>query len=124
MNKEQTSLHIPNYLKEGDKIGLISTARKISRDELQEAIKCIESWGLEVVLGENLFNNYHQFSGQDDERTKDLQSMLDNQDIKYNQPKFEQGGIIVASNNRLNHKKLCDYLKEIVIENNLYPLNF
>ena len=82
MNKEQTSLHIPTYLKEGDKIGLISTARKISRDELQEAIKCIESWGLEVVLGENLFNNYHQFSGQDDERTKDLQSMLDNQDIK------------------------------------------
>ena len=61
---------------------MISTARKISRDELQEAIECIENWGLEVVLGENLFNNYHQFSGQDDERTKDLQSMLDNQDIK------------------------------------------
>ena len=62
MNKKQTSLRIPAYLKEGDKIGLISTARKISRDELQEAIECIKSWGLEVVLGENLFNNYHQFS--------------------------------------------------------------
>ena len=48
MNKEQTSLHIPTYLKEGDKIGLISTARKISRDELQEAIECIESWGLKL----------------------------------------------------------------------------
>tara|TARA_B100001057_G_scaffold485604_1_gene565534 strand:- start:373 stop:1296 length:924 start_codon:yes stop_codon:yes gene_type:complete len=82
MNKKQTSLSIPAYLKEGDKIGLISTARKISVDELQEAIKCIKSWGLNVVLGENLFNNYHQFSGQDDERTKDLQSMLNNQDIK------------------------------------------
>ena len=77
MNKEQTSLHIPTYLKEGNKIGLISTARKISRNELQEAIECIESWGLEVVLAENLFNSYHQFSGQDNERTKDLQSMLD-----------------------------------------------
>ncbi len=54
MNKEQTSLHIPTYLKEGDKIGLISTARKISRDELQEAIKCIESWGLEVVLEKSI----------------------------------------------------------------------
>ncbi|MEC8273968.1 MAG: LD-carboxypeptidase, partial [Bacteroidota bacterium] len=53
-----------------------------SRDELQEAIECIESWRLKVVLAENLFNNYHQFSGKDDERTKDLQSMLDNQDIK------------------------------------------
>ncbi len=82
MNKKQTSLRIPAYLKEGDKIGLISTARKISRDELQEAIECIKSWGLEVVLGENLFNNYHQFSGHDDERSKDLQSMLNNEDIK------------------------------------------
>lgn len=82
MNKGQTSLHIPTYLKKGDKIGLISTARKISRDELREAVESIESWGLEIVLGENLFNNYHQFSGQDDERIKDLQSMLDNQDIR------------------------------------------
>ena len=36
MNKEQTSLHIPPYLKKGDKIGLISTARKISRDEFSQ----------------------------------------------------------------------------------------
>ena len=82
MNKEQTSLHIPTYLKEGDKIGLISTARKISRDELQEAIECIESWGLNVVLGKHLFNSHHQFSGKDDERTKDLQNMLDNPEVK------------------------------------------
>jgi muramoyltetrapeptide carboxypeptidase len=82
MNKEQTSLHIPPYLKQGDKIALISTARKISRNELQEAIECIESWGLEVILGENLFNNHHQFSGKDDERTKDLQSMLDKPEVK------------------------------------------
>ena len=38
MNKKQTSFHIPNYLKEGDKIALISTARKISFNELQSAI--------------------------------------------------------------------------------------
>ena len=82
MNKEQTSLHIPTYLKEGDKIGLISTARKISRDELQEAIECIESWRLNVVLGKHLFNSHHQFSGKDDERTKDLQNMLDNPEVK------------------------------------------
>ena len=82
MNKEQTSLHIPTYLKEGNKIGLISTARKISKNELQGAIESIKSWGLEVVLGQNLFNNYHQFSGRDDERAKDLQAMLDNPEVK------------------------------------------
>ena len=82
MNKEQTSLHIPPYLKEGDKIALISTARKISSDELQTAIECIKSWDLDVVLGKHLFNSHHQFSGKDDERTKDLQSMLDNPEVK------------------------------------------
>ena len=82
MNKKQTSFHIPNYLKEGDKIALISTARKISSNELQAAIECIESWGLDVVLGKYLFNSHHQFSGKDDERTRDLQSMLDNPEVK------------------------------------------
>ena len=82
MIKKQTKTHTPPYLKEGHKIGLISTARKISREELKEAVEHIESWGLDVVLGEYLFNSHHQFSGQDDERTKDLQSMLDNPNIK------------------------------------------
>ena len=82
MNKEQTSIQIPPYLKKGDKIALISTARKIRSDELRLAIEYIESWGLEVVLGKNLFNNYHQFSAKDDERSKDLQSMLDNPEVK------------------------------------------
>ena len=49
---------------------------------------------------------------------------LENQNIKYNQPKFEQGGIIVASSNKVNHKNLCDFLKKIIRENNLYPLDF
>ena len=82
MNKEETGIQIPPYLKKGDKIGLISTARKISRDELQQGIELIESWGLEIVLGKHLFNSHHQFSGKDDERTKDLQTMLDNPDVK------------------------------------------
>ena len=82
MNKEETSIQIPPYLKEGDKIGLISTARKISKDELHQGIKLIESWGLEIVLGEHLFNSHHQFSAKDDERTEDLQRMLDNPNVK------------------------------------------
>ena len=46
MNKEQSSKHIPPYLKKGDKVGLISTARKISLEELKPGIACIE--GLKV----------------------------------------------------------------------------
>lgn len=82
MNKEQYNILTPPYLKQGDKIGLISTARKISKEELQVAIEHIESWGLKIKFGKNLFNSYHQFSANDNRRTKDLQTMLDDDNIK------------------------------------------
>ena len=82
MNKEQYNILTPPYLRQGDKIGLISTARKISKEELQVAIEHIESWGLKIKFGKNLFNSYHQFSANDNKRTKDLQTMLDDDNIK------------------------------------------
>ena len=45
----------PQALKTGDKVSIISTARKISLEEVQPAINLLTDWGLEVVLGENLF---------------------------------------------------------------------
>ena len=47
---------------------------------------------------------------------------LDNKELVYNQPKFEQQGIIVASNNRLNHEKVCLKIKEIILRNKIYNL--
>ena len=43
-------------------------------------------------------------------------------DLEYGNLNFEQGGIIVASNNKLMHKKVCYEIKKIIKENNLYPL--
>ena len=73
---------IPPKLKVGGKIGIISTARKISLQELTPAITILESWGLEVVLGKNIFEEDNQFAGTIEQRTADLQSMTDNEDIK------------------------------------------
>lgn len=72
----------PPYLKPGDKIGIVSTARKISREELQPAVECFEKEGFEIVFGKNLFKELSQFSGTDDERAEDFQLMMDNPDIK------------------------------------------
>jgi len=72
----------PEFLKKGDKIGIVACARKISKEELQPAIAIFESWGLQVVLGKHVFNANHQFSGTDEERAADLQSMLDDSTIK------------------------------------------
>ena len=72
----------PEKLKIGDKIGVISTARKITYEELDAAIKIIESWGLKVELGSNLFEAYDQFSGTLEQRSTDLQTMIDDDSIK------------------------------------------
>jgi len=66
----------------GDKIGIISTARKISLEELKPSIKLLEEWGLKVVFGKNLFEEDNQFSGTVSQRSSDLQSMIDDDSIK------------------------------------------
>lgn len=77
MNKIQ-----PSYLKKGDKIGIVACARKVSLDEISEAIDVFKSWGLEVIFGKNLFNQQDQFSGSDAERAEDLQKMFDDPAVK------------------------------------------
>ena len=47
---------------------------------------------------------------------------LDNQELLYFKPGFEQGGIIVASNNHSGHHKICFEIKQIIKQYNLYPL--
>tara|TARA_B100001142_G_scaffold85490_2_gene86885 strand:- start:16735 stop:17628 length:894 start_codon:yes stop_codon:yes gene_type:complete len=73
---------IPEKLKKGNKIGIISTARKVSKVDLEPAIKLLNSWGLEVVLSENLFNEDNQFSGTESQRAADLQEMINDKSIK------------------------------------------
>jgi len=72
----------PSFLKPNEKIGIVATARKISLEEIQVATNKFNEWGLEVLLGENLFHEDHQYSGTDAERTSDLQQMLDDDSVR------------------------------------------
>ena len=72
----------PNYLKKGDKVALIATAKKIDQGQLNGAISEIESWGLQVVSGSHLYAVDRQFAGTDEQRAKDLQWALDNSNVK------------------------------------------
>ncbi|WP_339610763.1 LD-carboxypeptidase, partial [uncultured Planktosalinus sp.] len=74
-------ISIPN-LKKGDAVAIVSTARKISKTEIQPAIDLLESWGLEAVIGETIGAEENQFAGNDAFRESDLQKMLDNPNIK------------------------------------------
>jgi muramoyltetrapeptide carboxypeptidase len=75
-------LKTPEYLKKGDTIAVVSTARKISLQELQPSLEFIEKWGVKIVVGETIDSEEHQFAGSDDLRTKDFQRMLDDPKIK------------------------------------------
>lgn len=75
-------MHKPSNLKEGDKVVIISTARKISEAEIEPAVKVLKGWGLEVVFGANLFKESDQFSGTTAQRISDLQVALDDANIK------------------------------------------
>ena len=46
---------------------------------------------------------------------------LDNQALTYGQNSFEQGGIIVATNNKKSHGSICLEIKKIIQNNNIYP---
>lgn len=71
----------PAHLKKGDKIAIVSPAKKLPGD-INSAIAILEQWGLEVVLGENVYAQHHQFAGNDAQRTKDLQTFLDDPGIR------------------------------------------
>ena len=72
----------PPLLRSRDRVAIIATARKITFDELKPAIDILQSWELDVVLGENIFNIKDQFAGEDNERINDLQWALDDENIK------------------------------------------
>ena len=71
----------PPYLKKGDKIAIVSPAKKLP-GKIDEGIKILESWGLEVVLGSSVYAADNQFAGSDELRAGDLQQFLDSPEIK------------------------------------------
>jgi muramoyltetrapeptide carboxypeptidase len=72
----------PPYLEKGNIVAIVSTARKILKEEIQLAIDTLTEWGLKIVFGKNLFNQLNQFAGNDGERFEDFQWALDDPKIK------------------------------------------
>jgi muramoyltetrapeptide carboxypeptidase len=72
----------PEYLKKGDQVAIVSTARKISLEEIKPALALLKTWGLNAVVGETIGAEENQFAGSDALRISDFQKMLDNPEIK------------------------------------------
>ena len=78
----QKKMITPPYLKKGDTVAIVATARKNIEDNLQPAISWLKSWGLEVVIGKTIGLDLNQLAGTDEERAADFQTQLDNPNIK------------------------------------------
>lgn len=73
---------IPPYLKQGDKVAIVSPAKVILPKEIEQATKHIQKAGFEVVLGKNIHSNWNRFAGTDKQRLADIQWALDSPEIR------------------------------------------
>jgi muramoyltetrapeptide carboxypeptidase len=72
----------PPYLKPGDTIGIVSPAKIIKREIVENAVRLLEKRGFKVKPGAHVFDGEHYFAGTDEERAADFQLMLDDGEVK------------------------------------------
>lgn len=74
----------PKYLKKGDTVAIVapSGVLKNYNGYILKAKELLKSWELEVVIGENVFNDNGHFAGTDNQRSADFQLALDDKAIK------------------------------------------
>lgn len=81
-NYSQKKMITPPYLKKGDTIAIVATARKNIDDNLKPAISWLKNWGIEVVIGSTIGLDNNQLAGTDEQRAADFQAQLNNPNIK------------------------------------------
>ena len=72
----------PAYLQPGDRIGILCPAGSIPLEKVEMAVQSIEKWGYLVKLGKTVGTQDFSFSASDSDRSKELQEMLDDPQLK------------------------------------------
>lgn len=75
-------MQLLKYIQPGDLISVVAPAGKVQPERIMPAIHWLENRGYHISRGENLFGCNFQYSGSDEERFNDLQSALDNPEVK------------------------------------------
>lgn len=82
-NNPDSDLLIPQSLKEGDTIAIVSPASAIFETEPYDIAKeTFEAMGLKVKFGNYTYNRYGHLAGTDEERAGELNEMFKDKDIK------------------------------------------
>lgn len=76
------TLIMPQALKPGDKIAIISPASTPGNENPEKAAATLREWGFEPVIGEHVLTKYHMYAGTIQERCADLRWALNDPEIK------------------------------------------
>lgn len=74
-------MKVPQFIKPGALVGLVSPAGKIAPEYLDLSRKYLDKIGMRHISGTNVINSWHQFAGTDEQRAADLQAMIDNPEV-------------------------------------------
>jgi muramoyltetrapeptide carboxypeptidase len=72
----------PRFLKPNDKVVILSPSGKIESQWVEGLKEVLESYGLIVSVSEHALCGKGRFAGTDEERIKDLQEAIDDQDVR------------------------------------------
>lgn len=72
----------PDFLKEGDTILLLSPAGKIKVENVLPTVELLKSWGFTIKIASHSFSEYYRFAGTDEQRLDDMQTALDDENVK------------------------------------------
>lgn len=75
-------IQLPPYLQKGDTIGLVCPAGYMAFEKVKTCVQVLQEWGYNVKVGNTVGGgSMTYFSGTDEERLRDFQQMLDDQEI-------------------------------------------
>jgi muramoyltetrapeptide carboxypeptidase len=77
-----TSIQKPETLKHGDTVGIVSPASKIDEKHVKSAVGQLRALGYNVPVGDYALEQHNTFAGTDMQRASDLQTMLDDPEVK------------------------------------------
>jgi len=80
--REVTREMMPAYLQAGDSVAICATSNFVTEQELKNGIAILQSWGLNVLEADNLYDVNGRFAGTLARRIDGLQKLIDNRNIK------------------------------------------
>lgn len=80
--RESGNFVLPPVLQPGDVVGISSPSGYILQKGILSAAHQLQEWGYKLKIGHTIGKRHYTFGGNDEERLKDFQNMLDDLEVK------------------------------------------